>query len=171
MTQSSTVVVPLSLLRLLVILLVCAPIMVGSVFLIFGPGSILDAGAAVISGLNILCFVVAAVRQRPRVVITPDGFVVHKLFGEESHLWENIEGPFAVIKIGVAKAVGFKLSASYKARIGKKPTSSFSGYDAAIGGAFKLSAKELAELLNAHWRQDLHSIAPETRTAAKPNEQ
>jgi hypothetical protein len=38
-----------------------------------------------------------------------------------------------------------------KARVGKKPTSLFSGYDAAVaGGALPCSAEELAELLNEH---------------------
>jgi hypothetical protein len=96
-------------------------------------------------------YVIAALRQRPRVTLTPDGFVFEKLFGSDAHRWEDIDGPFVVIKIGWNDAVAYRLTSECKARTGKKATSLFSGYDAAIvGGALPRSAAELAELLNEH---------------------
>jgi hypothetical protein len=118
--------------------------------LIFGLGMILAAIATVAFTLSLFFFVVAATTQRPRVVITAEGFVVHKLLGAESRKWEDVDGRFAVIKIGWSAAVAYNLTPEYKTRIGKKRTSLFSGYDAAVSGAFKLSAEELAALLNEH---------------------
>jgi hypothetical protein len=106
-----------------------------------------------VGGLIVLAFVVAVVRQRPRVVITPEGFTVYKLFGGQSRKWRDVHGEFAVIKLGWIKGVGYNLTDGHKARVGTKPTSLFSGYDAAISGAFELSAEQLAEVLNAHARQ------------------
>ncbi len=170
MTDSSAVVVPLSLRKLLATLLVCNFFLICCLFLVFGPGTIFDVGIVAINGLCVVVFVVAAVRQRPRVVITSKGFAVYKLFGEETQKWENIEGPFAVIRIGMAKAVGYKLSERYKEQIGKKSTSYFSGYDAGISGAFKLSARELVELLNVHRRKNMLSLAPEAENSDRPEE-
>jgi hypothetical protein len=152
MAESVEVVVPPSLPRLLVTLFVGVLVMVGGLFLVIGPGQVLTTVAAGLGGLAILAFVVAVVRRRPRVVVTAAGFTIHKLFGEESHAWQDVHGQFAVIKIGLIKAVGYNFTAAYKARTGRKPTSKFSGYDAAISGAFALSAEKLAELLNTHRR-------------------
>jgi hypothetical protein len=154
MAASSAVVVPPSLPRLLAALLVGGVGVVGGLLLLFGPGPVLVAVASAVGGLIVLVFVVAVVRQRPRVVITPEGFTVYKLFGEESRKWAEVHGKFAVIRIGWNRAVGYNLTAGHKARVGKKPTSLFAGYDAAVSGAFGLPAEELAELLNAHARQE-----------------
>jgi hypothetical protein len=153
MTAPRPVVVPPSIPRLLALLLVGGGGVVGGLLLIFGPGPVWSIVAAAVGGLVILAFVVAVARQRPRVVITPEGFTVYKLFGEESRNWDEVHRDFAVIKIGLTQAVGYNLTADYKARTGKRPTSLFSGYDAAISGAFALPAEKLAELLNAHARQ------------------
>ncbi len=83
--------------------------------------------------------------------------MLEKLIGSESHRWEDIAGPFAAIKIGWTKAVGYHFSTAYNARVGKKPTTKFSGYNAVIMGAFKLTAVELAELLNRHKHEYLRS--------------
>lgn len=148
--QPGTVTVPLSPLRLLERLLVGNLGVDGALLVIFGPGAMVALACAVAGFVSILFFVIAALRQRPRIVLTPDGFAMHKLFGEESHKWGDIAGQFAVIKIGWSQAVAYNLTADYKLRAGKKPTSLFSGYDAAVSGAFKCSAGELAELLNEH---------------------
>jgi hypothetical protein len=143
---------------------------VGGLLLILGRGPVWVAVASAVGGLILLTFAVAVVRQRPRVVIAPEGFTVYKLFGEESRKWDEVHGEFAVIKIGWNRAVGYNLTAGYKARAGTKPTSLFSGYDAAVSGAFRLSAEQLAELLNAHARQGVSSTEGSVRSADKQAE-
>jgi hypothetical protein len=152
MTEAVDVVVPPSVSRVLATTSLGALGMVGGLFLIFGPGSVLLAGVTGVGGLAVLAVVVAVVRRRPRVAITPAGFTVHKLFGDDARAWEDVQGPFAVIRLGLGRAVGYRLTAEYKARTGRRPTTQFSGYDAAIAGAFALPADKLAELLNAHQR-------------------
>ncbi len=154
MAMENEVVVPPSLPRLLASLLVGVLGVLGGLFLVIGAGKVLDIAAAGVGGLAVLALVVAIVRRRPRVVVTARGFTVLQLFGEESHEWQDVHGQFAVIQIGLGKAVGYNLTADCKARLGKKPTSLFSGYDAAISGAFALSAEKLARLLNTHRRTE-----------------
>jgi hypothetical protein len=120
---------------------------------------------------TMLC-ILAALRQRPRVVITREGFVFEKLIGREAHHWEEIDGRFVVIKIGWNEAVAYNLTPECKARTGKKPTSLFSGYDAAVvGGALPCSAGELAELLNEHKQrnQPSGSLASPGEKTAQPD--
>lgn len=154
MTAPRQVEVSPSIPRLLALVLVGGGGVVGGLLLIFGPGPLWSTLAAVAGGFAAFVFLVAVVRRRPRVVISEHGFTVYKLFGEEAHRWQDVDGRFGVIKIGLNKAVGYHFSADYKARTGKKPTSLFSGYDAAVSGAFALSAEELADLLNAHRRTE-----------------
>jgi hypothetical protein len=153
MTQSSTVVVPPSPLRLLKTLLVANLGMVGGILLAFGVGPVTVVVCAVVVGLSTLLYLVAAIRGRPRVVLTPDGFALEKVIGREEHRWEDVAGPFAVIKIGWSKAVAYNLTPEYKARVGKKPTSIYGGFDGAVTGAFGRSPEELADLLNEHKRR------------------
>src|SRR5262245_65980080 len=103
MTEAVEVVVPPSLSRLLATLFVGVLGVVGGLRLIFGPGQVVITVAAGLAGLAILAFVGAVVRRRPRVVVTAQGFTIYKLFGEESHQWQDVEGQFAVIKIGLNK--------------------------------------------------------------------
>ena len=144
MVASSPVVVPPSRLRLLAVLLVGVCIAVGQERL-FGLGPVFLVIYCALGGLYVLLFVVAIVRRRPRLVITPEGFTLYKIFGKESRKWEEVQGDFAVITIGWQRAVGYNLTAKHKARVGNKPTSLFSGYDAAVSGAFGLPAEQLAE--------------------------
>lgn len=164
MVEGTEVVVPVSLPRLLASLFVGVLGVVGGLFLIVGPGQILTIVASGSGGLAVFAIVMAVMARRPRVVITPKGFTVHKLFGEESYEWQDVHGQFGVITIGFSKAVGYNFTADYKARTGKKPTSLFSGYNAAISGVFTLSAEKLAGLLNAHRRAE---AGDETVTAAQ----
>jgi len=152
MTEPKPVVVLPSIPRLLALLLIAGGGLVGGLLLVFGPGPVWATVASAVGGVIVLGLIVAVVRQRPRVVITPEGFTVYKLFGEESRKWEDVHGDFAVIKIGRIEAVGYNLAAGHRARAGTKRMS-FSGYDAGISGAFGLPAAQLAELLNAHARQ------------------
>jgi hypothetical protein len=99
--------------------------------------------------------VVAALRRRPRLVMTPDGFVLEKLWGRDAHSSSEIEDRFVVIKVGWNQAVAYDLTPEYKARSSKKPSSLYSGHDAArVGIALPCSAAELARLLNEYKQRD-----------------
>jgi hypothetical protein len=154
MTQPGTVTIPLSLRRLLKTLLVSNLLMVGATIGIslglVGVGSWAVVACVVVAALSTSLYALGALRQRPRVVITPEGFVYEKLFGREAARWEEVDGRFVVIQIGWIEAVAYNLTLEYKARAGEKLTSKFSGYDSAVGGALPCSAGELAELLNEH---------------------
>jgi hypothetical protein len=155
MTHPETVTVPPSFLRRLRILLVSNLLLIAGIFGIavglVGVGSWTVVACVVSVAVTTILYILAALRQRPRVVITPEGFVFEKLFGRETHRWEEIDGRFVVIKIGWNQAVGYNLTPEYKARTGRKASSLFSGYDTAIiGGALPCSAGKLVELLNEH---------------------
>ncbi len=98
---------------------------------------------------------------RDRVIISPEGFVIEYLFGSESWLWEDIVGRFVVIKIGLRKAVAYNVTAEYMSRTGKKTSSLFPGYNAAIIEQL-FPAGELAELLNEHKQRYRDSDEPAT---------
>ena len=155
MTQPNTITVAPSFLRMLRVLLVSNLLIIAGVFGIaiglVGVGSWTIAACVLGVAATTVLQIVAALRKRPRAVITPEGFVFEKLFGRETHRWDEIDGRFAVIKVGWSQAVAYKFTSEYKARTGKKATSLLSGYDAAIlGAALPCSARELAELLNEH---------------------
>ncbi len=157
MEQPSTVIVPSSPLRLLRAYVLGTLGMVvgilGASAGLIGVGTWTAVVCAVVAGLSTVLYVMAAVRGRPRVVLTPEGFALEKVIGREAHRWEDIDGPFGVIKVGWSKGVGYHLTPDYKARVGKKPTSLFGGYDGAIVGALRCSPEELADLLNEHLRR------------------
>ena len=155
MTQPGTVTVSPSLRRRLRSLVVSNLLMVGGIIGIaiglVGLGNWTVVACVVVVVLSTVPYIIAALRQRPRLTITPTGFVFEKLFGSEAYRWEDIDGRFVVIKVGWNEAVACNLTPEYKARTGKKATSLFAGYDAAIvGGALPCSASRLAELLNEH---------------------
>jgi hypothetical protein len=155
MTQPNTVTIPPSLLRLLRTLVVSNLLIVAGILAIsigaIGVGKGTVAVCAAVVALSTVLYAIAAFRQRPRVVITPEGFTFEKLVGREAYRWEEIDGRFAVIKVGINKGVAYKLTPEHRARRGKKPTSSFSGYDGVVvGGALPRSAEEIADLLNEH---------------------
>ena len=179
MIQPSTVTVPPSLSKMIGTLVVTNLALAGTIFVVVGWGQIQTVVCALAIGLSTVFLVVAAVRQRPQVVITSEGFVFLPPFADRTYKWEDIDGPLAVIKIGMREAVACRLTAEYKMRVGKKPTSRFSGfqgYDEVILGDFRLSADELAALLNEHKRRSLPSTAeeaacvvpPQTSAAAQP---
>ena len=114
--------------------------------------------------LSTVLYLVAAVRGRPRVVLSSEGFVFEKPIENETYRWSDIAGQFSVIKIGMSEAVAYKLTPEYKARSGKKPNSWLAGYDAAGGGAFPCSAAELAELLNEHKERSRDSAGSESES-------
>ncbi|MCX5677362.1 MAG: hypothetical protein NTX87_20450 [Planctomycetota bacterium] len=141
--------------------------MAGGIFLLVGWGTIQTVVCASAFGLTTVSVVVMAVTQQPRVVITSEGFA----FLGRTHKWEDIDGPLAVIQMGMHKAVAYKLTAEYKARVGTKPPSRFSGhqgYDEVIVGHFRLSTEELAAILNAQKRRSLPRAAGEAAPVAPP---
>jgi hypothetical protein len=137
--------------------------------LVFGAEMVLVVASAVVGGLAVLGLVLAAVRRRPRVIISADRFVSQALFGEESHRWEDIAGPFAVIRSGWSKLVAFNFTPAYKARVSFKPTTLYSGYDSAIAGAFRLSKEELAGLLNEYRQAWLRSAPASGADEGRPS--
>ena len=167
MTQPSTVTVPPSFSKMIGTLAVTNLALAGTIFVVVGWGTIQTVVCASASGLSTVFLVVALVRQRPQIGITSEGFVFLPLFAGRTHKWADIDGPPAVIKIGTRKAVAYNLTAEYKTRVGKKPASRFSGhqgYDEVILGDFRLSAEELAALLNEHRRRSLPPTAEEPFT-------
>jgi hypothetical protein len=165
MTQPGTVTVPPSPLRLLGTLLVGNLLMAAGILGVslglVGVGTWTAVACAGVAALTTLLYLVACLRRRPRVVLTPDGFVAEKLFGRDARRWDEIDGPFAVIRIGWGEAVGYKLTPACRARTRKKSPPGLSGYDGAVAGsALPCSAGELAELLNEHMRGARASAGP-----------
>jgi hypothetical protein len=105
---------------------------------------------AIFGGLLALFFalgLLAIARDRPRVVITDDGFTFLTAFGDQVYHWADVDGEFAVAPVGILKLVAFRLTPEYKAahKVGRPPVP---GYDAAIGGTFRMPMAALADLLN-----------------------
>jgi len=119
-----------------------------------GVGNWTIVACVVVVVLSTTLYGIAAVRRRPRVVLTDEGFVFEKLFGQETRRWDEVAGPFVVIKVGWNELVAYHFTAEFKARTGRKPTSLFAGYDAVVGGpTLACSAGELAALLNQTWQR------------------
>lgn len=154
MTQLEPIIISASFVRLLGTLIVSSLLMIGGIICIsigmFGFGNWAIFACVGVVCFNTLLYVVAAIRGRPRVVITTDGFVFEKPIGREAHQWSEIEGQFAVIKIAMHQVVAYKLTPECRASLAKKPNSRFSGYDGVLGGALPCSAAQLAALLNEH---------------------
>jgi hypothetical protein len=168
MTQPRTAVVSSSFLRLLKSFLLSNLLMVGGIAIgLVGLGTWTVVACGTVVVVSTVLYVIAAFRHRPRVVISPEGFAFEKVFGRNANRWEDIEGRFAIIKIGWNQAVAFRLTLDYKTRTGKKPNSLFSGYDAAVvGSALPRSPSELAELLNE--LKQLHFAAALASSAGEP---
>jgi hypothetical protein len=122
---------------------------------------------AIVGGLSTLfagyrgaAWLGAVIWNRPRIEIGPDGFVDYGVIGRRSRRWGDIEGEFAVIRVGWPFAVGsqpvvaYHLTDVFKASTTIQPLESLSGYDEAILICIELSAGagELADLLN-RWKQ------------------
>lgn len=147
------VIVPPSFTRLLKLFLVSAGGMCAGLFLLLGlslVGLILIATVLTLLALN---FLVALVRQRPRIEISPEGFTVFQLYGQQSRPWDAVHGEFVVIPLGWTQAVAYKLSPTAAEQVTKKPAPVLQGNDAGISGAFALAPEQLAELLNSCARQ------------------
>ena|SRR5579875_2631944 len=149
MSQADAAIIPISIPRLLGRMVLSNLMIAVGLWAGFGL-TIMIWGCIIWGILSIILFVVSVIRQRPRVVLTSEGFTFYPLLGIRSHQWNEIGDPFAVIRIGLSKVVAYRLTEECKARLGKKPTSRFSGYDAVLVGALQLSPQALAGLLNEY---------------------
>src|SRR5262245_43362587 len=165
MTPSNSVIVGPSPLTLLGTLVFASLVLTASLaaFLlslslaVFGLGWFLSTGwvIVIVTGVLVACccgalLSVAIIGRRPRVEIGPDGFIACTLFGSRSRRWSDIEGLFAVIKVGLQKGVGYHLSQDFKESACIKPTTLFAGNDEVISGAYEMPTGDLAALLNQH---------------------
>ena len=137
-----------------------------SFVVLFGPRSrliitIFGVIIAVPMLLILLCLGLELVGLGPRIVLNPDGFVSQTIVYRRSRKWADVDGQFAVVKIRTSEHVAYNLTPDCKARAATKPASAFSGYDEILllGGAFGLSATELAELLNEHRQRSLENAS------------
>ena len=101
---------------------------------------------------------VAIISGQPRVEIGPDGFVDHGVLGHRLCRWSDIEGDFAVIRVGLQSVVAYRLTDAFKESARIKPIPSLAGNDEAIliCGELAIGAGELAEVLN-QWKQGVPS--------------
>jgi hypothetical protein len=149
---------PLKLLGVLMLGAVGVTVGVAGVLLgLFGLPWFLASGWVVVAltGAVVVCcggavFLAAVVGNRPCVEISAGGFTTRTALTSRSRCWRDIESDFTVIKIGSAKAVGYRLTEAYKKLAGIKPTTMFAGNDEGISGAYRIPINELADLLNQH---------------------
>jgi len=166
MTMPSAVIIRPNFLKMLGAIVLGNLLMVGSLLLIFGFHTVLYVTCAVFLGVSVLLVMIGLVRQRPRIRISTEGFESLPLFGSQLYSWADVEGEFAVLKMGTSKLVVFHLTAGCKARLGKKPTRLYSGYDAALGGLYEVSIEKLAEMLNRHKQQSQPEREPRQERAS-----
>jgi hypothetical protein len=165
MTQPNPIVVQSSLAKQFMTILLGDLGVVGGLLLLIGPGLTLTLVCAFALCLTLVVLIVSAIGKGPRVVITPEGFTFRHLFGDRSRRWEDVSGAFAVVRLGLTRSVGYRLSAEYIARVGKKSKPRADGYDEFLGGAFRLTPDQLADLLNQHNQSSLR-----TRESKVPSE-
>jgi hypothetical protein len=113
-----------------------------------GPAFLLSCSVAV--GLSALVLAFGAVKKTQRLELTREGFTNYNLFGlaAQRRAWTDVDGSFAVIRIGLNEAVAYRLTEASKKP--GKPSPFLSGYDEAIPALFPVSAQQLALLLNNH---------------------
>jgi hypothetical protein len=150
MTPPVPIVVPPSLLKMLGVFVVSNLGFAVGCLACLGPGLLGTIVLGTAAALTLALVFLAVFRRRPSVSITDEGFTLLKLVGGDQYRWSDVEGSFAVIKLGLTKAVGFKLTDECLARLNLKPSPALSGYHAAVTGAFAMSPAHLAALLNEH---------------------
>jgi len=110
--------------------------------------------AALLACFCVFAVVCTILRSRPRVEISPDGFVSQGAFGRRPCRWTDIDGDFAAVKVGFQTVVAYRLTDAAREADRIKPVSPPAGYDDAIAfcGELSIGARELADVLN-RWRQ------------------
>jgi hypothetical protein len=123
--------------------------------------TIIAGAAALLAGWCALAVFGALIWRRPRVEIDSDGFVTQGTFGRRPRRWNDIEGGFAVIRVGLQSVVAYRLTDAFKECVRIQPISSLAEYDEAISfcGELAIGAEELADLLN-RWKHDVPSATP-----------
>lgn len=160
MSANVVTVYPHSL-RLLVVQVLAGVVVTGGVACvllgIFGQDWLLSSGLPLVAivGAVVACgcgtlVSIAAFGGRPRVEIGPEGFVARSAFGSRTRRWGDIEGEFVVIRLGLLRGVGYRLTSAFEESARTKPSTSFGGNDEAISGEYRVPAGELAAMLNEH---------------------
>lgn len=125
--------------------------------------TIIAGTAALLAGWCALGVFGAIIWHRPRVEIDSGGFVAQGTFGRRPRRWSDIEGGFAVIRVGLQSVVAYRLTDGFKELARIQPIASLAEYDEAISfcGELALGAGELADLLN-RWKHDMPSATSST---------
>jgi len=123
--------------------------------------AIIACTAAVLAGWCAIAVLGAVIWRRPRVEIDSDGFVTQGTFGRRQRRWSDIEGGFAVLRVGLQSVVAYRLTDAFKEVARIRPIASLAEYDEAISfcGELAIGAGELADLLN-RWKHDVPSPTP-----------
>jgi hypothetical protein len=115
-------------------------------------GTIITGTAALLACYWAIAVPVAVVCGRPRVEIGPDGFETHGILGHRARRWSDIDGGFAVVRVGLQRAVAYRLTGAFKESARIQPIASLArqGHDEAIlfCGELTMGAGELAQVLN-----------------------
>jgi hypothetical protein len=123
-------------------------------------GIIIACTAALLACYWGIAMPVAITCGRPRVEIGPDGFDTHGILGHRWRRWSDIEGGFAVVRVGLQPTVAYRLTGPLKESARIQPIASLAGqgHDEAIlfCGELAMGAGELAEVLN-QWKQGVPS--------------
>jgi hypothetical protein len=132
---------------------------VASPWLLSSAWAIIGCTAALLAGYCGAATLGAVVCRRPRVEIGPDGFVTYGLVGHRSRRWTDIEGRFAVIRVGLQSAVAYRLAGDLKESARIRPATSPAGSDETIliCGELAMGAGQLADVLN-QWKDGLPGV-------------
>jgi len=96
---------------------------------ILGPGTALVLACSVAVGLSALVLAFGAVKKTQRLELTREGFTNYNLFGlaAQKRAWTDVDGAFAVIRIGHNEAVAYRLTEASKKS--GRPSPFLSGYE------------------------------------------
>jgi hypothetical protein len=125
-------------------------------WLLSNVGIVIAWTAAVVASYWAIAVSVAVISGRPRVEIGPEGFDTRGILGHRYRRWNDIEGGFAVVRVGLQPAVAYSITAALKESARIQPIASLArqGHDEAVlfCGELTMAAGELAEVLN-RWKQ------------------
>jgi hypothetical protein len=119
-------------------------------------GIIIACTAALVGCYWVMAVSVAIIYARPRVVIGPVGFDTQGILGNRWRRWSDIEGGFAVVRVGLQPTVAYRLTRAFKDSARIQPIASLAkqGHDEGIlfCGELTMGAREIADVLN-QWKQ------------------
>jgi hypothetical protein len=126
-------------------------LLAAGLFEMLGPGLPLVLACSVAVVVSAL-LVLPAVRGTHRLELGPEGFTSYNAFGRiaQKRAWEDVEGHFQIVKMGWNDAIAYQLSAACKTP-GKKSRLP-QGFDEAIPSLYRMTAVQLALLLNERKR-------------------